>query len=75
MTTNLNDLTHMPASREGLTQFQHGSTLCGKGLWNGGKGSLNLVPTFMGQALSLPSCRQCREKVIEMNLLRNPQNA
>lgn len=63
----------MPASREGLTPHQHGSTLCGKGLWNGGKGSLKLVPSFFGKALSLPTCRQCREKVIEMNLLNKPE--
>jgi hypothetical protein len=58
MVTELNKLTHAAASREGLNQFQHGSTLCGKGL---SSGSVLLVPSFFGRALGVPTCRECRE--------------
>lgn len=50
-------ITHAAKSREGLSNLQHGETLCGKGLAPGG---IHLVPSFYGRVLSVPTCKACR---------------
>lgn len=66
-------ITHVAKSREGLNQFQHGETLCGMGLWNNGRGSVPLVPSFMGRALSVPTCKVCAEALGKMETGRGHQ--